>query len=162
MPRCAIIRGHAAARVHQRASHRSTPMNRHLIIGTRVFSLLILCIGWLPPAKAQQAAHAAASVRDIQAQVKTDPGNPQLYVSLGLAYWAENDYPEAAAAFQQAVKLGPAVAEAHNWLGVAIMQGGDFAGAEAEFRKAIALDSKYTRAYTNLGSALAKNGRLPE
>lgn len=132
-------------------------MNRHLV---RIFSLIVFGAGCFLHVMAQQAAHPTVS--EIEAQLKADPTNPKLYVSLGLAYSANSDYPHAAAAFQEAVKLGPGSAEAHSWLGVAILQGGDFAGAEAEFRRAISLDPKYTRAYTNLGSALAKNGKLPE
>ena len=61
-------------------------------------------------AQAQNPKHApasTASISQIQSELKRDPNNPHLHVTLGLAYWDRNDYPHALEAFQQAVKVGP-------------------------------------------------------
>jgi tetratricopeptide (TPR) repeat protein len=114
------------------------------------------------PRPLQNSPKTAASIEQIEDQIKKHPGDPRLYVGLGLAYWQRHDFPHALEAFQHAVKFGPQSAEAHNWLGVALLEKGDFTGSIAEFRRAIALDPKYARAYANLGSALNKNGQLAE
>src|SRR5215469_16881474 len=107
----------------------------------------------LPPSP-QNSPKTAVSVEQIEDQIKKHPGDPRMYVGLGLAFWQQHDFPHALEAFQLAVKFGPRSAEAHNWLGVASLEKGDFTGSIAEFRRAIALDPKYARAYANLGSAL--------
>src|SRR5258708_2016509 len=128
----------------------------------RILGVAVFVVGSILPGRAQVSEDPAASLSQIEGELKQHPNSPKLYVALGLAYWDRNDYPHALEAFQRAVKLGPASAEAHNWLGVATLEKGDFPGAAAEFRKAIPLDPKYARAYANLGSALAKNGELAE
>jgi tetratricopeptide (TPR) repeat protein len=110
----------------------------------------------------QQPAKSPDSVGDLEAAIKKDPTNPDLYVALGLAYFDRNDSARALDAFQRAVKMNPRSAEAHNWLGVALSDKSDLPGAIAAFKKAIALDPKYGRAYTNLGSALATSGDLTQ
>jgi tetratricopeptide (TPR) repeat protein len=121
---------------------------------------LVLALGALSPSQAQLRQTAPRSISRIEDQIKQHPDRPELYVTLGLTYWDQNDYTDALEAFQRAVRVGPASAEAHNWLGVATLERGDLSGAIAEFRKAISLDPKYARAYANLGSALVKNGEL--
>jgi tetratricopeptide (TPR) repeat protein len=133
--------------------------SRHIL---RRFAGVALLLGLALPAVAQKTKSSSPSISQIEAAIKEHPGNPKLYVQLGLAHWDRNDYPHALEAFQQAVKVGPSSAEAHNWLGVAILEKADLPGAIAEFRNAVSLDAKYARAYTNLGSALAKSGELAE
>src|SRR5438552_3727706 len=89
-------------------------------------------------AAAQNPEHPPASLTDLEAAVKREPGNPNAHVALGLAYWDRNDYPRALQAFERAVKVGPRSAEAHNWLGVALSEKADLPGAIAEFQKAVA------------------------
>ena len=116
-----------------------------------------------PVAPASQTpGDAPASVEQLEAAVKRDPGNPKLHVALGLAYWDRNDSPRALGAFQRAVKVGPSSAEAHNWLGVALAEKADLPGAIAALRKAVELDPTYGRAYTNLGATLVKSGDFAE
>jgi tetratricopeptide (TPR) repeat protein len=134
-------------------------MNRGYMISRRLAGVVVL-FGLALPSGAQKAGSNARSVGQIEAAIQADPGNPRLYVELGLAHWDRNDYPHALAAFQRAVKVGPSSAEAHNWLGVAILEKADLPGAILEFKKAVSLDAKYPRAYSNLGSALAKSGEL--
>jgi len=139
----------------------------HARRGTLVLCVVGSCVlgsagGAAAQSQAKKTAEAPASVTQLQAAIKRDPGNPNLYVTLGLAYWDQNDYPRALSAFQRAVKVGPRSAEAHNWLGVALSEKADLPGAVAAFRKAVALDPKYGRAYTNLGSALVKSGDVAE
>ena len=88
--------------------------------------VLVLASGVTPGA--QQAAHGPASVSELEAAIKRDPGSSRLHVALGLAYWERNDYTRALKTFQRAVKLGPRSAAAHNWLGVALSETADFAG----------------------------------
>lgn len=103
---------------------------------------------------------AAASLTQIQASLRREPGNSKLYIELGQAYWNHGDYQQAFDAFKQAVKLAPASAEAHNWLGAFLMGRGNLPDSISELRRAVSLDPKYARGYTNLGSALAKSGDL--
>src|SRR6516165_7185414 len=105
---------------------RPGDMNR-LAKLTRAVSLVVLAIGpSLLPACAQITRGEHASVSQIQEEISRHPANSKLYVRLGLAFWARNDYAQAFEAFERAVKLGPSSAEAHNWLGAALMQKGDF------------------------------------
>jgi tetratricopeptide (TPR) repeat protein len=110
----------------------------------------------------QNKKDTVVSISEIETAINRNPGNPKLYVELGLAYWDKNDSQHAFVAFQEAVKVGPTSAEAHNWLGVALMEKSDVPGAIAELRKAVSLNPKYSRAYANLGSALSTSGDLAE
>jgi tetratricopeptide (TPR) repeat protein len=116
----------------------------------------------LTPTQTQEPAKAPPSISQLEAAVKREPGNPDLHVALGLAYWDRDRSEDALKAFRAAVKVGPRSAEAHNWLGVALADKADLAGAIALFRKAIALDPSYGRAHTNLGSTLATSGDFAE
>ena len=103
---------------------------------------------------------ALPSISQIQTSLKREPGNAKLYIQLGQAYWAADDYQNAFEALKQAVKLAPTSAEAHNWMGAFLMGRGNLPDAISELRKAVSLDPRYARAHTNLGSALAKSGDL--
>jgi len=129
---------------------------------SRTWSVAALLLALVLPAPAQKSGKDSPSIEQIETEIRKDPNNPHLQVTLGLAYWDRNDYPHALEAFQRAVKMGQASAEAHNWLGVALLEKADMPGAIAEFEKAVSLDPKSERAYTNLGSALAKSGDLSE
>ena len=111
------------------------------------------------PAPARKAPPSPpASIGDLEAAVKRDPGNAKLLVALGLAYWDQNQEDKALETFRTAVKVAPRSAEARNWLGVALSGKADLPNAIVELKKAVELDPKYGRAYTNLGAALAKSG----
>ena len=129
---------------------------------SRTWSIAALLLALALSAPAQKSGKDSPSIEQIESEIRKEPNNPHLQVTLGLAYWDRNDYPHAFEAFQRAVKMGPASAEAHNWLGVALLEKADMRGATAEFKKAVSLDPKSERAYTNLGSALAKSGDLAE
>jgi tetratricopeptide (TPR) repeat protein len=133
--------------------------SRYALAGCAL-ALLVLTLG--ATAVAQEKEEPPASIKELQAALKRDPANPKLYVSLGLAYWDQDDDTRALQAFQRAVRVGPRSAEAHNWLGVALSKKADLPGAVGEFKRAVALDPKYGRAYTNLGSALAQSGDFAE
>ena len=139
---------------------------RYMKINRRVapmWVVWVLLTVWALPAVSQSTeSDVASSVTQLQAALKRDPGNPRRYIQLGQAYWDENDYQRAFAAFQQAVKVAPASAEARNWLGAFLMGRGNLLDAISELRKAVSLDPTYARAYTNLGSALAKSGDLSD
>jgi tetratricopeptide (TPR) repeat protein len=124
--------------------------------------LLALVPGPTTAARAQEAGNAPASLSELEAAVERDPGNPDLHVALGLAYWGREDSPRALEAFQRAVEADPRSAEAHNWVGVALAAKTELHDAIAAFRRAIALDPEYGRAYSNLGSALAVSGDYAE
>ena len=130
--------------------------------------VLVLLVAWSLAAVSSSAESAGKAkendeeslVIQIQASLKREPRNSELYIKLGQAYWNHGDYQQAFDAFKQAVKLAPASAEAHNWLGVFLMGRGNLPDAISALRKAVSLDPRYARAYTNLGSALAKSGDL--
>ena len=103
---------------------------------------------------------ALPSISQIEASLKREPENAKLYIQLGQAYWAAEDYQNAFDALKQAVKLAPTSAEVHNWMGAFLMGRGNLPDAITELRKAVSLDPRYARAHTNLGSALAKSGDL--
>jgi tetratricopeptide (TPR) repeat protein len=110
---------------------------------------------------AQQPKESSVrSAGELESALKRDPTNADLQVQLGIAYWQQDDFSRALAAFRRAVTIAPASAEAQNWLGVALLSQSDFPGGIAALRRAIALDPKHGRAYSNLGSALAKSGDL--
>ena len=88
---------------------------------SRTWSIAALLLALALSAAAQKSGKDSPSIEQIESQIRNDPNNPHLQVTLGLAYWDKNDYPHAFEAFQRAVKIGPTSAEAHNWLGVALM-----------------------------------------
>jgi tetratricopeptide (TPR) repeat protein len=129
-----------------------------ILAGLITIGLALASAGWA----AQQTPARPRSISELQAAVAKSPGDPDLHVALGLAYWSRNDYPRALEAFRRAVDVGPRSADAHNWLGVALMEKADLTGAIAALRKAVALDAGYGRAWTNLGAALVRSGDYRE
>jgi tetratricopeptide (TPR) repeat protein len=113
-------------------------------------------------AAAQTETPPASRIPAIQSAIRRNPLDSGLYIQLGLAYWDNNDDPDAFAAFEHAAEINPHSAEAHNWLGTALMKKSDLPGAVTELRKAVALDPKLVRAYANLGAALARSGDIAE
>ncbi|HEY6547586.1 MAG TPA: tetratricopeptide repeat protein, partial [Vicinamibacteria bacterium] len=131
-------------------------MRRVLILAGPLLVAALLP-GRMALAGAQAQSSARATLRELEAAVERDPGNPSLQVALGVAYLERNETAQALLVLRKAVLVGPRSAEAHNWLGVALAAKSDLPGAIAAFRKAIALDPQHGRAYSNLGSALAKS-----
>src|SRR5437667_265360 len=76
---------------------------------------------------------------------KLSPGNPQLFLYLGMIQMKNNHLHEAELNIREAIRIWPRGAGAHYVLGVALEQEGKLADAAEEFRRELALDSDQPR-----------------
>jgi Flp pilus assembly protein TadD len=114
------------------------------------------------------------SVRDFQAVVARDPGNPLGYSGLADAYLSLYDYPcdergcariatQALSSARRAVELGPNSVEAHTSLAMMLhaFKANDDS-ATHEFQRAIAIDPHYATAHAWYGTMLTLHGRFDD
>lgn len=86
-----------------------------------------------------------------QSALAADPANATLHTDLGMAYFAQDRYPEALAAFQKALTLNPAEVAAHNGIGRVYYHLGPPESSAAAYVRAIELDPHYVAGYWGLG-----------
>jgi tetratricopeptide (TPR) repeat protein len=86
------------------------------------------------------------------------PEAADVHFQSGVAYYFEERWNEAAAAFRDALRLKPDFSDAHYNLGHALKQLDDREGALAAFREAIRFRPDFPAAYTNLGELLLASG----
>jgi tetratricopeptide (TPR) repeat protein len=84
------------------------------------------------------------------------------HMDLGMEYYEQGEYDEAAAEFQAAIELEPDDAGAHRNLGTAYLEQGKYEEAAAAYEKAIELDPDFGEAYGDLAGAYVNLGRLSE
>lgn len=94
----------------------------------------------------------------LRESIRLDPTFNYPWNNLGRVLMAEENWDEAATAFQTAICIDPRDAVAHNNLGVVLEERDDLTGAEAAYRAAVRADPVYAQAHQNLGDVLKAAG----
>lgn len=94
-----------------------------------------------------------SAMRELSRASELDPGNPEIDMSLGLAYRMRGDLKEAEAHFRNAIRKKSDYAEAHNNLGIVLSSTGRGDEAIREFESAVSnvLYPTPEMAYYNMG-----------
>jgi tetratricopeptide (TPR) repeat protein len=100
------------------------------------------------------------AVSEYQAVVKLQPGLPEVYVNLGLVYYAQAKFDESARALSTAAKLRPGMRGVSLWLGIDDVKLHRPAQAIALLREAIRQDPAEKLAQSWLGTALWDAGQI--
>ncbi len=79
---------------------------------------------------AELAPHEA--IEQYERATAADPGNAELFMDLGSAYYIAHRWDEAIKAFERAVALNPGLGHAHYYLGVLYSAKGDKQRANEE------------------------------
>ena len=108
----------------------------------------------------QQQGLLDAAVHEYQAVLRLQPGLPEVYVNLGLVYYAQARFDESARALATADKLRPGMRGVRLWLGIDdVKLHRPLQGAEL-LREAIRLDPTDKLAQSWLGTALWDAGQM--
>jgi len=97
----------------------------------------------------QPVGDVNAMITQLEARLKTNPGDAQGWRMLGWSYYRMERFPEAVAAYRKAVAADPQSAEGWSALGESIAlagQGNIPPEAEEALKKALAIDPKDARA----------------
>lgn len=96
-----------------------------------------------------------AAERSLERAIKLQPRSAQALNNLGIVYFDQRKYQEAADTYRRAIALvGNGYPEAQNNLGNALRALGKYGEAIEAYEKAIEKRANYPEAYNNLGSAL--------
>lgn len=79
------------------------------------------------------------------------PALEHIFTNLGIAYFNQEKYAEARAAFERAISQKKDDAIAYNHLGILARMRGEFEKSRQHYEQAISIDSEYAAAYLNLG-----------
>lgn len=103
-----------------------------------------------------------AAMRELSKAAELDPANPDIDISLGLAYQARGDLRDAEKHFRSAIRKKPDYAEAHNNLGIVLSRTGRGDEAISEFEAAVANVMYPTpeAAYFNMGEEYRSRGDM--
>ncbi len=97
----------------------------------------------------------------IRRAISRAPASFGLYNNLGNVLYEDEQFEEAALAYERAIELQPN-AGTYNNLGVTRRVQGRFEDAEAAYQRAIELDPKHADAHNNFGNFLGSRGRILE
>ena len=110
-------------------------------------------------------AKTTEAIKSLQTALKLNPDNPTTHQMLGVAYFRENQYPEAIQALRQAIELNPKVSPDYPYhpyydLGMVYLKQGKFDDAIICFERAIELDPDQIRVYYSLGNTYIRQGNV--
>ena len=110
-------------------------------------------------------AKTTEAIDSFQAAIKLAPDNPSAHQMLGVAYFRQNQYPEAVRALRQAIELNPEVTPDYPYppyydLGMVYLKQDKFDDAIICFEETIELDPDQIRAYYSLGNAYIRQGSV--
>ena len=108
----------------------------------------------------QQEGRFGAAVEEYQAALHLQPGLPEVYVNLGLVYYAQAKFDESARELAQAAALRPGMRGVSLWLGIDYVRLHRPREGAARLREAIRLDPADKLAQTWLGTALWDAGQV--
>ncbi|HOW75814.1 MAG TPA: tetratricopeptide repeat protein [Candidatus Competibacteraceae bacterium] len=90
---------------------------------------------------------------NIDAAIKSEPNNADLYNIRGNNYLMSKNYDKAIQDFTKAIQINTYYKEPYNGLGIAYRNMNQFDKAIQNYSKAISLDPNYFEAYNNRGVA---------
>ena len=108
----------------------------------------------------QQQGLLDAAVQEYQAVLRLQPGLPEVYVNLGLVYYAQAKFDQSARALAAAVKLRPGMRGVSLWLGIDDVKLNRPAQGAALLREAVRQDPTDKLAQSWLGTALWDAGQM--
>lgn len=98
----------------------------------------------------------------LRKAIKINPGNKNVYLSLGDAHKSAGHVDMAIDAYHRAIRIDPGLAEAHNNLGDLYFQQNRLEEAAACFRRAIHIAPTLWPAYVNLGVTDCRRNEVDE
>ena len=101
-----------------------------------------------------------AAIASFEKAVSIQGNFAPLRRDLGLAYFQQQNYAEAAKNLGRAVDLGVNEAVVYNFLGISYSRTNQVAKAAASYKKALELDPKLAEAHLNLAYAHQKMGQV--
>ncbi|HEY1902161.1 MAG TPA: tetratricopeptide repeat protein [Terracidiphilus sp.] len=107
----------------------------------------------------QQNGSLDAAVHEYQAVLRLKPDIPEVYVNLGLVYYAQAKFDESARALATAARLKPGMRGVSLWLGIDNVKLHRSAQAAALLREAVRQDPADKLAQSWLGTALWDAGQ---
>ena len=109
-----------------------------------------------------RTADFSQEIRMLQDLVKEDPGNPDVWVRLGDAFYGGEQYDRAVEAYNNAVNLQPTRADVLAKLGNAYFDSEVYEKAIETYSQALGLDAKNADVLTDLGIAYRRTMRPNE
>jgi len=109
---------------------------------------------FLAAQKDQQEGRLAAAADEYNAVLRLEPGLPEVYMNLGLVYYAQANFGQSERALARAAKIRPGMRGVSLWLGIDDVRLHRPAKATALLREAIRLDPTDRLAQSWLGTAL--------
>jgi tetratricopeptide (TPR) repeat protein len=106
----------------------------------------------------QQAGDFEAAIRDLEAAVEREPGNPERYFNVARAYFASGDPDAASDLIQEAVNLTPGDSGLHQSAGWVYQELGLHEEAAGEFRIALELDPQVYWLYSDISDSYLAAG----
>src|ERR1700739_2310813 len=108
----------------------------------------------------QQQGRFDAAVEEYQTVLRLQPGVPEVYVNLGLVYYAQAKFDNSARALATAAKLRPGMRGVNLWLGIDDVKLHRPVQGAALLRDAIRQDPHDKLAQSWLGTALWDTGQM--
>ncbi len=115
---------------------------------------------FLAAQQAQQQGRLDDAAHEYQAVAKLQPGIPEVYVNLGLVYYAQSKFDDSARALSTAAKLRPGMRGVSLWLGIDDVKLHRPAQGAALLREAIRQDPADKLGQSWLGTALWDAGQM--
>ena len=94
--------------------------------------------------------------------LKIEPGNPLLWLNLGIAQQRTGDYEEALMSFQEAIYIDDLMIDAWSAMGLIYYELESLDAAEKCYRKALERDPSSPKVWNNLGVLFFSEGSFEE
>ena len=101
------------------------------------------------------------AVKAYEDALKRSPNRDDIYISLGNLHFSEENYDEAAQAYEKAVNLWPS-SDNHYALGQAYLNAGQYSKADREFNTVLRMDPDEAAGSYGLGLNFSKQGRYED
>ena len=115
---------------------------------------------FLAAQQAQQQGRLDAAAHEYQTVLHLQPGIPEVYVNLGLVYYAQGKFEDSARALATAEKLKPGMHGVSLWLGIDLVRLNRPAQGVTFLREAVRQDPNEKLAQSWLGTALWDDGQM--
>jgi choline-sulfatase len=108
----------------------------------------------------ESKSNQLAAIADFEKAVSIQGNFAPLRRDLGLAYFRQGNYAQAADNLTQAIKLGVNEPTVYNFVGISYSRTNQLAKAEASYRRALELDPKLAEAHLNLAYVYQQMGQV--